>query len=304
MCLRSPASLYAASETISRVMSQSGWKRLSARQRTQDAEALFEGVPSHLYLPLIGWCVDESGAGLLEGAAVAARLPLTDTLLGHSYDTDRKQAITGGLRGVGEQWPEKLLDLADALLHARYEQNPAVTTRVSVRRLNQLLEMGGSAWRVNRRGNGLERHVDQAVVATVNQAMTAAQQSVPSAGAHLAEAWAQAYGRAPDPTKVYSESIKAVEAASAPVVTPNDLKATLGKIVGEMKKAPGLWTLAIANASVEVAIQMMESLWTGQTDRHGGVSQTVPVTPSAAEAALHLAATLVHWFTVGAVAKK
>jgi hypothetical protein len=49
---------------------------------------------------------------------------------------------------------------------------------------------------------------------------------------------------------------------------------------------------------------MMEAVWNGQTDRHGGVRPTVAVTYAASESAFYAATTLVQWFTTGAVAKK
>lgn len=47
----------------------------------------------------------------------------------------------------------------------------------------------------------------------------------------------------------------------------------------------------------------MRALWQGQTSRHGGQTPTSPETLEAARAAVHLAATIVQWFTSGAVTR-
>lgn len=47
---------------------------------------------------------------------------------------------------------------------------------------------------------------------------------------------------------------------------------------------------------------MMDALWTGQVGRHGMPNQPAQTqAPEEAEAAVHLAAMLVHWFTTGVV---
>lgn len=220
------------------------------------------------------------------------------------YPAHRRDAINRALGSLGYDPQERMLDLLDAILALLYGEYGANGVQPSANALERLLELGGSAWRVNGAGRGLERRVDEAVSATVGQSMAAAHTKAPSAAAHLADAWKYAYGRSPDASKVFSESIKAVEAAAARVVTPSDLKATLGRIIGVMKAAPKSWELNIANADISVAVEMMDSLWKGQTDRHGGVGPTVAVTTEAADAALHLAATLVHWFSKGAITHK
>ena len=49
----------------------------------------------------------------------------------------------------------------------------------------------------------------------------------------------------------------------------------------------------------------MELLWKGQIDRHGTDDASTPlsVSQAEAEAAVHLAVTLVQWFTSGAVSR-
>lgn len=55
------------------------------------------------------------------------------------------------------------------------------------------------------------------------------------AGRRLSEAWHAAFGVNPDPSKAYGLAIKAVEDAAKPVVSPNDGKVTLGKMIGVIR---------------------------------------------------------------------
>ena len=130
---------------------------------------------------------------------------------------------------------------------------------------------------------------------------------MPTRHDHLASAWREAYGVAPDARAAYREAVMAVEAAAGRLVEPNNKKATLGTINGTVRHDPAAWRLAITDAagqqlSATPVLAMMELLWTGQTDRHGA-SPTIPVAHEAAQAALHLAATLVQWWTSGAITK-
>ena len=131
---------------------------------------------------------------------------------------------------------------------------------------------------------------------------------------HLGHAWQHAYGRDPDPGAAYSEAIKAVEAATIPVVVPNDPMATLGRVIGNLRGDAHRWrvnlarpvrlsgaggTTAIADP-IDVVIGQLDLLWTNQSDRHAPV---VPVSQSQAETAVHLALVLVHMFRSGAIAR-
>ncbi|GAA2997424.1 hypothetical protein GCM10020229_10450 [Kitasatospora albolonga] len=170
--------------------------------------------------------------------------------------------------------------------------------------LAALLDESGSAYRVNDRGDGLEERVEPAVRDAVRKVIsdTGAVPSAGSAADHLALAWRAAYGLAPDPVRAHSEAIKAVESAAHAAVQPNHARATLGTMRGELRSTPELFTFAIPGSEgIAMVAAMMSALWDGQTSRHGKQIPTVPETADAARAAVHLAATLVQWFTSGAV---
>ena len=164
--------------------------------------------------------------------------------------------------------------------------------------LKTLLSNANSAYDVNATWSGLTLRVTPEVKAQVQAVVDAA---VGSSGDHLRDAWNEAYGRAADPVKSYSESIKAVESAFAPIISPNNTKATLGTIIRDVRVKPSRWKFAIGDGApggVDTVLGMMQTLWDGQTSRHGGVATTRTETPAEARAAVHLSATLVQ-FAVG-----
>jgi hypothetical protein len=171
--------------------------------------------------------------------------------------------------------------------------------------LARILDAAGSAYRVNDDGNGLEERivpaVREAVSRTIDEASTAPEAG--SAADHLALSWQAAYGLHPDPVRAYSEAIKAVESAAHVVVEPNNSKATLGTMLRVIRDASHKFTTTLAGGSTVPVEAMMRALWEGQTSRHGGQGGTVPETLEAARAGVHAAATLVQWFTSGAVTR-
>jgi len=173
------------------------------------------------------------------------------------------------------------------------------------RALEALLASAGSAWRVNGSGNGLERRVDSTATLQLSTALDAGDRSA----AHLATAWAAAFGRSPDPTKAYSEAVKAVEASVNPVVIPNDKIPTLGKAIGHLRDRPGQFRVSLGAPNPEARVAsvtgMLDLIWTGHHDRHGHADPAEPiaVTQREAEAAVHLAVTLVQWFRSGVVTR-
>ncbi|MFB7467039.1 hypothetical protein ACFCZ1_26690 [Streptomyces sp. NPDC056224] len=257
----------------------------------------FEDVPKHLLVPLQIWVrgVFTSGGSSREhvAAPVCVRLripPFTDP----RYQDPQYVKPLIGTTGV------QLLDVVDEVLHT------GLATGARVERLSELLDDAGSAYRVNEEEDGLEIRVTPAVRDAVRQTLAdaAASPAAGSAADHLATAWQAAYGRSPDPVRAYSESIKAVEAAAHSVIQPNNAKATLGTMLGEIRNARHKFTTAIpspAGDPVAPVEAMMRTLWEGQTSRHGAQSGTVPETLEAARAGVHLAAALVQWFVSGAV---
>src|SRR5438552_18019028 len=137
---------------------------------------------------------------------------------------------------------------------------------------------------------------------TTSEAISALEQlsrNAPDAARHLTSAWNHAFGRSPDPSRAYAEAIKAVEAAAIPVISPNNAKATLGTVIGDLKSAPQKCQLVLTRpsttgiGSVEVVTHLVSLLWANQTDRH---AQAQPIDQPQAEQAVHIALLLVHTF--------
>lgn len=267
----------------------SQWTPLSKRDRQPAAEeeAPFEGVPEHLYGPLVRWLTEsQHWFGGLRSVYLRLRW------------AQEKAGVLEDLTARASANPDDLLDAADAALSLPPQK--WVAERIG-NELEDILRLGSSAWRVSGDYRRLERRID----ATVMQARNATMKRRHGSSEYLAEAWRLAYGRNPDPSNAYHAAIKAVEAAAAPLVSPKNKRTTLGTIIRDMEAAPQKWRLAIvrADGKADLAplLEPMRLLWHGQTDRHGTGSEPVRVTPEAATAAVHLAVMLVHWFQAGFV---
>jgi hypothetical protein len=279
-----------------------------SRRVSGEEQVLHPGVPPHLEAPLTEWIKDYETQEILHDAALKAEVWYApgDTQL----QSFRLPALLAGIRAAPD--PTKaFLDIVDGIFflvthepdsqtYDRFKERDQAKAKEAKKDLEKILRLGGSLWRVI--GDHLEARVDDAVREAVERAQK--ETSTTSASAHLGSAWIACYGRNPNPGLAYSEAIKAVEAAAAPVISPKDLKATLGTMLGQLRPTAALWRFAIAPHTMDRVIHAMETLWDGQTDRHGGNHKTIPITPEAAQAAVLLAATLVHWFATGAVSRR
>jgi hypothetical protein len=190
-----------------------------------------------------------------------------------------------------------LLDMIDA----RLKLNPVGTGYgKEVEELTTALKLGGSGWCVNNSYDGLEQVIDDTTRTIIIKTITDARSS---ASCHLAKAWELVYGRNKNPTAAHNEMIRAVESASIPALTPRDVKATLGTIIGHLKSQGHLYSTIGAsetNNGVVGVTSMMEMLWQQQTDRHGSES-TISATQERVEQLLPIAAALTHIFSISAI---
>ncbi|WP_436761137.1 hypothetical protein [Streptosporangium sp. V21-05] len=161
------------------------------------------------------------------------------------------------------------------------------------------------AAQVNEGSDGLERRVDETVVAAAHFTIAAASAN---ASAHLKAAWSATYGFHPDPEKAYSQAVKAAEAVVIPATIPNAGTPTLGTALKHLDDTAAKWTTVLDDktgnpASAEPLIGLIRMLWQGQRDRHAGGPTSKPTTQEAAEAAVHAAILIVQWFNSQAVVK-
>lgn len=167
--------------------------------------------------------------------------------------------------------------------------------------LKAALQEAGSVFTVELDGEGtnyLARRISPVVAELVQRAAAADDR----AGHHLRDSWRLVYGRETEPSGAFREAIRAVEAVACPVVCPNNDKATLGTVIADLRSGPSKFALVLepndGSSAIERARHMCELLWKSQLDRHGTGDPEAPLNVSLeeAETALHLAATLVHWF--------
>ncbi|WP_330480029.1 hypothetical protein [Streptomyces sp. NBC_00724] len=285
--------------------------RFSVRAGLTDApehDGPFGDVPEHLRPPLQDWVayaldsqalVDDADEDGVE-RTICLRLRIVPAEALHLGGSKYHRALT---TAVGP----RLLDVVDAVL--AYKAERGVNDQAAIRLLTDILDDGGSVYRVAEGCDGLEERVTPSVRDAVHRTIAdaAAGAAVGSAADHLAAAWQAAYGRSPDPVRAYSEAIKAAEAAAHSVIQPNNAKATLGTMLGEIKNARHKFRTVLSTPAggdpVAPVEGVMRALWEGQTSRHGGQAPTTPETLEAARAAVHLAATLVQWFVSGAVVR-
>lgn len=196
---------------------------------------------------------------------------------------------------------EKCLDIVEAILATNNNTDQIVN------QINTILLSSGSKWMAVRKDPGPGATLEERVSESAQNALAIAlQESDATTQQFLKTAWSDAFGRNPNPSSAYSNSIKAIEAAAWPSVTPNDNKATLGTMLGEVRSNINKWKTATTDKSQNQGIttvkDIMQLIWDGQTDRHGTAR---PVSPSqeAAEQAVLYAVVVCNFFNRGLVAK-
>jgi hypothetical protein len=289
-----------------------GWQPISVREGrgTPDQTAgPHEGVPDWMFGPLWQWLTERFPVRIESwpnrDALVGYRAVASALRISLESADDPNPGDASGLRDrlhdLAEETPSILLDACDYWLAVTDVAD--VWTTAAVRELDSLLATGGSAYRVAVGEHlYLGRRVAQDLDETVSRLSTSGR-----AGDHLRLARRAIFKRDPDASAGYRESIKAVEAAAIPIVSPTNARATLGTVIAELRGRPDQWTVELASSGpdgpVGIIRGMLELLWQGQIDRHGTPDETAPlsVNQGQAEAAFHLALTLVQFFTAGVI---
>ncbi|MHA4820150.1 hypothetical protein ACXZ65_38030 [Streptomyces aculeolatus] len=276
-----------------------GWRPLSKRNEPEEPEVLLEDAPPFLAAALQQWAEVIANSALdsvLKSIALRLRLPPARTI------TPWKSAVLDAML-------HHALDVVDALLHFASPSSLA-GQYVAVADLNDVLLHAGSAWRVNAERDGLERRVDGTVVQAHQAAREAADEAgYPAATQRLRQAWAKAYGRAPEPGATYRDAVAAVEAVACPLFLSAEQQPTLGKVRAHLDSARHKYEMVIldrdgAAAPIDAVVEMIGLLWHGQRDRHEGGPSTAAITQDAAEQAVHLASVLVQLIASGGIRRK
>jgi hypothetical protein len=283
------------------------WEPLSVRRGLRDPGGLSEGVSAHLRGPLMNWLEEALQLGSpssvdrhMIDVAVAARVSSAWKVSAEHLDNSARREIARAslmesILNACDESDDLFLDIIDATLHLQEGRNTKL-----IRRLQRILAMGGSAWTVANNGCSLQRRVD----ASAEAAFRRAAKPLDIASEELANAWAAAYGRDPDPSDAWDHAIKAVEAAIIPVVCPKQNKPTLGHALGELDRQRDHWRLRLPGPDgahgVEPLVGMLRLLWPNP-DRHGSADRRRVPTAKEAENIVQLAVTLVQWSRDGAI---
>ena len=273
---------------------------LRARLAGQPADtSLYEDAPSHLDQALRQWLADAEDLDLDDQPPLDVRVCL-------------RLGITPGPPGGGRGGLSALLhvDMIEVVDAALGQLEPRVPlygdllqyphgsngdhARRLLQRLDHILDLGRSAYRVAATGLQLEPRVDPTVTAAFDCAVAAADRTTAEL---LRDAWGHTYGLRSDPTTAYRQAVRAVEEIACPLVLPNSPKATLGTVRDHLRTGGHKWRFVLVDKdgadSIDPLVGMLDRLWTGHVSRHGGGQNSRDQTPAEAEAALHLAATLV-----------
>lgn len=249
-------------------------------------ETLHEGVPSWMLNSLMSW---------FETILVKRRNSIPygarDDLI---RQTERKLHLIIARGGAMDSYNDLMykvsingelaLDVAETILVIMSQSDLGLgligVTRPAAK-LEEILSESGSKWTlkldtpIDSDVASLNPRLEERVDATIQMQAERLSQAGQSFSGHLSSAWSNAYGRNPNSGEAFSDAIKAVEAASWPVVMPNDNTATIGKIAGELKATKDRWHTQMPNSTaqkedvgVDLVILMMLQLLENHSDRH------------------------------------
>jgi hypothetical protein len=308
------------------VMTLDSWLPFGMHEDPQKLySALHDGVPKWMAKSLRAWQLEFLLALFEDPDTAVSRLHKLEHQLRTEVKVPDNVASYGLADAVISQfiWDDKELVLTDYLLSLanidklggwEHIQKEIQRENHLFGRLETTLKEAGSKWTLGMRTAGklgLVQRLPEGVQTTADETM----RSSGHAGRRLSEAWGAAFGIEPDPAKAYGLAVKAVEDAALPKVPlkPNDHR-TLGSVIRVLNSAnhdAADWTLKFQRedkfySNGQTLVVMLKTLWSGQTDRHGGDHERVSgteITQEAAEAAVMLAVPLVQWFSSGFVVK-
>lgn len=263
------------------------WSPLSARTGKRAPSGPYEGLPDHLkhgvgewIKTAFGWNRPQDRGGmddrLMATVATTLRLPVRAT-----YELG---GISDQIFAYLDQDEDLYLDCLDLLLQLKAANSHA---------LKQLLDLGGSAWTVATDQQSLTRRVSEGAQEQYQDAISAGD----TVAMEIKAAWAALFSRNPDPSDGWDHAIKAVEELLIPIVIPNKSKPNLGGVAGELKATSSKWKLPLATNSSDLddgrTLEALLRLIWPNPDRHGGATSRRAPTQVEAEAALHVAITVV-----------
>jgi hypothetical protein len=271
------------------------WQRLSVRSGTTSDDGPYDEVPSHLVLPLCRW-VSVTFGGEEYSVLDYHNAPRLASAIRLTVDQGRTTFSVYGIAAHLRFEPQLVLDAVDAVLYLHNVNQSQGNA------LDEVLQLGGSVWKVGPSRGSLVRRVDVAAETSFQEASSPSD----AASSELQEAWKSAYGRNPDASDAWDHSIKAVESVLIPVVNPNKAKATLADVVGSLSSQGPLWKLVLrghdGSQDVGPLVTMLRLMWPNP-DRHGSNPHRKPSLDEA-QAVVSLAVTIVQWARDGVLSRR
>lgn len=276
-------------------MSEDRWVPLSVRRGQSPRFEPVTGVPEFLAGYLRTWVESQPWINEDQVAhlGLALRLDVAFDLSTYGPAT----ALRAAFRHAG---PLAQLDILDWLLG---------NARVDFASLRRILDSAGHELTVSPDGRFLMERVEPTMLNTFEVATR-----TEDAASDLAQAWELTFGRDPSPTDGWGHAVKAIEALLAPIVSPNDSKATLGKMTGVLRDKPEAFSCALPDRTfrsdgqetVKLGVEVLtDALATigYQPGRHGGDDMSEADRGVARNVVL-LATSVVAWLREGALTRK
>lgn len=275
-------------------MSQDTWVPLSVRTGARQPFAPVEDVPGFLWNYLRNWIKDAIRDDAQTGIDIDLTLRLNVQRFINDYPT------VGDVVAAALEKPLRnqvaLLDVIDWLLHRG---------KGSAETLERLLATAGHVLRVSPDGDGLVQRLDPSAWALYQHAT----RPQDAASDHMHEAWTLTFGQHPKPGQGWGEAVKAIECLLKPIVSPNDSKATLGKMTAAIRNSHDKWTCALPSRDLKVnghqtvkpGLEVLTDCLATigyQPGRHGG-DDTGQVEQVTAESMVLLATTVLGWLRNG-----
>ncbi|MCS6548318.1 hypothetical protein NYS50_10540 [Curtobacterium flaccumfaciens pv. flaccumfaciens] len=276
-------------------MSEEAWRPVIPTGRE---DALVEEFPGYLREAVFGWLQGVLGAE--KGYVQAQRFV--------EFQNDAHVDIgfkSGGLLEWRPNVLNRLRSLDDATFTNLLDHRLSVSyfPNSDIHPLERILSNGGSAWTVIR-WNRSKARLTARVPAGVRSAVSGVLGASDAASKKLQEAWIDAYGAGPRASAAYSHAVVAVETAALSVISTGHPEPTLGNVISVLESSNPKWRLILRDndkaPSAKSLAMMLRTLWRGHESRHGRPDYA-EATLEEARAAVMLAATLVQWFTSGAV---
>ena len=275
-------------------MSQDAWVPLSVRTGARPPFAPVEGIPGFLWNYLRNWIKDAIRDDAQTGIDIDLTLRLNAQRFINGYPTVGDAVAAALEKPLRNQ--VALLDVIDWLLHRG---------KGSAETLERLLATAGHVLRVSPDGDGLVQRLDPSAWALYQHAT----RPQDAASDHMHEAWTLTFGQHPKPGQGWGEAVKAVECLLKPVVSPNDSKATLGKMTAAIRNGHDKWTCALPSRDLKVnghqtvkpGLEVLTDCLATigyQPGRHGG-DDTGQVEQVTAESMVLLATTVLGWLRNG-----